>query len=171
MEIQVNGGTIAQKVDWAQSNFEHKVPDDIIDVIYVTKGKGFEGITHRWGTKKLPRKLIKVMYPVPWAGQSGYHHQTEANKKIYREDKSNAATEYDINKKQITPLGGFLIMVFIMLKGLCIGVKKSVLTLRKTLLTHTKHSALEIISLKFIDTSSKFGHVHFQTAEEKTCIP
>ncbi|CAH1756110.1 14543_t:CDS:2 [Entrophospora sp. SA101] len=54
-----------------------------------------------------------------------------------------------------------------MLKGSCIGVKKSVLTLRKTLLTHTKHSALEIISLKFIDTSSKFGHVHFQTAEEK----
>nr|CAG8502973.1 7851_t:CDS:2 [Entrophospora candida] len=152
MEIQVNGGTIAQKVDWAQSSFEHKVPDDIIDVIYVTKD-------------------LKVMYPVPWAGQSGYHHRTEANKKIYREDKSNAATEYDINKKQITPLGGFLIMVFTMLKGLCIGVKKSVLTLRKTLLTHTKHSALEIISLKFIDTSSKFGHVHFQTAEEKTCIP
>ncbi|CAH1756109.1 8244_t:CDS:2 [Entrophospora sp. SA101] len=118
MEIQVNGCTIAQKVDWAQSNFEHKVPDDIIDVIYVTKGKGFEGITHRWGTKKLPRKLIKVfekcmasfkvMYSVPWAG---HHHRTEANKKIYCEDKSNAATDYDINKKQITPLGGFLIMV------------------------------------------------------------
>ncbi|CAJ0754709.1 11947_t:CDS:2, partial [Entrophospora sp. SA101] len=106
--LSVNGCTIAQKVDWAQSNFEHKVPDDIIDVIYVTKGKGFEGITHRWGTKKLPRKLIKVMYSVPWAG---HHHRTEANKKIYCEDKSNAATDYDINKKQITPLGGFLIMV------------------------------------------------------------
>ncbi|CAG8798620.1 38633_t:CDS:2 [Gigaspora margarita] len=198
MEIQLNGGTIEQKVDWAFEHFEKFVDinsvfeqDELIDIIGVTKGKGFEGVTHRWGTKKLPRKTHKglrkvacigawhpsrVMYSVPRAGQNGYHHRTEVNKKIYRigkgDDKKNASTEYDLTEKQITPLGGFphygvVNEDFIMIKGACVGVKKRVLTLRKSLLTHTKRSALEKISLKFIDTSSKFGHGRFQTAEEK----
>ncbi|CAI2165471.1 2686_t:CDS:2 [Funneliformis geosporum] len=198
MEIQVNGGTIPQKVDWAKSKFESTVDissvfeqDEIVDVIGVTKGKGFEGVTHRWGTKKLPRKTHKglrkvacigawhpsrVMYSVPRAGQDGYHHRTEVNKKIYRigncKDENNASTEYDVTQKRITPLGGFphygiVNEDFIMIKGACVGVKKRVLTLRKSLITHTKRSALEKVSLKFIDTSSKFGHGRFQTAEEK----
>ncbi|KAJ2580017.1 60S ribosomal protein L3, partial [Coemansia sp. RSA 1804] len=44
---------------------------------------------------------------------------------------------------------------------------KRVLTLRKSLRVHTKRSALEKVSLKFIDTSSKFGHGRFQTKAEK----
>jgi len=198
MEIQINGGTIREKVDWAKEHFEKEVDiskvfeqDEVIDVIGVTKGKGFEGVTHRWGTKKLPRKTHKglrkvacigawhpsrVMYSVPRAGQNGYHHRTEVNKKIYRigkcGDENNASTEYDLTKKQITPMGGFphygiVHEDFVMIKGSCIGVKKRVLTLRKSLITHTKRSALEKVSLKFIDTSSKFGHGRFQTAEEK----
>lgn len=50
MEIQVNGGTIPQKVDWARQHLEKPVPitsvfaqDEMIDVIGVTKGKGFKG--------------------------------------------------------------------------------------------------------------------------------
>ena len=34
-------------------------------------------------------------------------------------------------------------------------------------MVHTKRVASEKIDLKFIDTSSKFGHGRFQTAEEK----
>lgn len=37
----------------------------------------------------------------------------------------------------------------------------------QSLLVHTKRSALEKINLKFIDTSSKFGHGKFQTIQEK----
>ena len=37
----------------------------------------------------------------------------------------------------------------------------------QSLLTQTKRVALEKISLKFIDTSSKFGHGRFQTHAEK----
>ena len=37
----------------------------------------------------------------------------------------------------------------------------------QSLLTHTKRKALEHITLKFIDTSSKFGHGRFQTLKEK----
>ena len=56
MEIQVNGGSIADKVEWAKDHFEKEVTvsdvfgqDEMIDVIAVTKGKGMEGVTARWG--------------------------------------------------------------------------------------------------------------------------
>lgn len=52
MEIQVNGGTVAEKLDWARERLEQQVPvnqvfgqDEMIDVIGVTKGKGYKG---RW---------------------------------------------------------------------------------------------------------------------------
>ena len=94
MEIQVNGGSIADKVGYAHGLFEKTVnisdifeASENIDVIAVTKGHGFEGVTHRWGTKKLPRKThkglrkvacigawhpSKVMFSVARAGQSVY---------------------------------------------------------------------------------------------------
>ncbi|EGG01786.1 uncharacterized protein MELLADRAFT_45021 [Melampsora larici-populina 98AG31] len=201
MEIQVNGGSVADKVDFAKSHFEKTFDvssifeqDENIDVIAVTKGKGFEGVTHRWGTKKLPRKThkglrkvacigawhpSKVMFTVARAGQNGYHHRTELNKKVFRVgkggDEANATTEFDTTKKAITPMGGFVRYGvvnndFLMLKGSVPGVKKRVITLRKSLMTHTSRRDLEKIHLKFIDTSSKFGHGRFQTAAEKSAF-
>ena len=196
-EIQVNGGSMADKVKFANDLFEKKVPvktvfeqNEMIDTIAITKGKGFEGVTTRWGVTRLPRKTHKglrkvacigawhpaaVKFTVARAGQNGYHHRTEINKKIYRVGEAgtnNASTEFDLTKKSITPMGGFphygvVNEDFLMIKGSCPGVKKRVITLRKSLLTQTKRSALEEISLKFIDTSSKFGHGRFQTFDEK----
>mmetsp|Transcript_66308 Transcript_66308/g.188284 ORF Transcript_66308/g.188284 Transcript_66308/m.188284 type:complete len:81 (-) Transcript_66308:76-318(-) len=54
-----------------------------------------------------------------------------------------------------------------MLKGTVMGPKKRIITLRKSLLPQVSRTALEKIELKFIDTSSKFGHGRFQTSEEK----
>merc|ERR1712228_257461 len=86
--------------------------------------------------------------------------------------KNNASTEYDITDKSITPMGGFphygeVKNDFVMVKGCVVGPKKRVLTLRKSLLVHTKRVASEEIKLKFIDTSSKFGHGRFQTPQDK----
>jgi large subunit ribosomal protein L3e len=86
--------------------------------------------------------------------------------------KNNGSTEYDMTEKTITPMGGFphygeVNQDFVMIRGCCMGPKKRVITLRKSLLTHTKRKALEKIDLKFIDTSSKFGHGRFQTLQEK----
>jgi len=198
MEVQLNGGSIEAKVDWAREHFEKEVTvgsifeqDEMIDIIATTKGHGFEGVTARWGTKKLPRKThrglrkvacigawhpSRVMYSVARAGQRGYHRRTEINKKVYRiatgSDAKSCMTEQDLTEKSITPLGGFphygvINEDWLMLKGAIVGTKKRALTLRKSLLVHTKRSALEEIKLKFIDTSSKFGHGRFQTAEEK----
>lgn len=206
MEIQVNGGNVPQKVDWARDMLEKQVnvgsvfsQDELIDVIGVTKGKGYKGVTSRWHTKKLPRKTHKglrkvacigawhparVGYSVARAGQKGYHHRTEINKKIYRMGagvhqkdgkiiRNNASTDFDMSEdKTITPMGGFphygeVNNDFVMLLGGTMGCKKRVITLRKSLLTHTKRRALEKINLKFIDTASKFGHGRFQTSKEK----
>merc|ERR1712226_1434567 len=66
MEIQLNGGSVADKVNFAREHFEKEVPvtdvfamDECIDVIGVTKGHGFKGVTSRWHTKKLPRKTSR----------------------------------------------------------------------------------------------------------------
>jgi len=208
MEIQINGGTVPQKVEWARQHLEKPVPvsqvfaqDEMIDIIGVTKGKGYKGVTSRWHTKKLPRKTHKglrkvacigawhpsrVQFTVARAGQKGYHHRTEINKKIYRIGKgihtkdgklvkNNASTEYDLTDKSITPMGGFkhygeVNSDFLMMKGCIVGTRKRIITMRKSLLTHTKRSALEKIDLKFVDTSSKFGHGRFQTPAEKAAF-
>jgi len=210
MEIQINGGTVAEKVDWGYGLFEKKVPVDsvfsmneMLDIIGVTKGKGFEGVITRWGTATLPRKThrglrkvacigawhpARVRYTIARAGQNGYHHRTELNKKVYRigkalvgeDQKGNpveskvftATTEADLTEKNITPMGGFphygeVTQDFLMLKGSIMGPKKRVITLRKSVFPQFKRSSLEEIKLKFIDTSSKFGHGRFQTKKEK----
>jgi len=123
-----------------------------------------------------------VSFQVGRAGQRGYHHRTEINKKIYRigaaaltEDgkfNANATTQSDLTSKAITPLGGFVrygevLNDFVIVKGCVVGTKKRVITLRKSLVPQTSRAALEDIQLKFIDTSSKFGHGRFQTMDEK----
>jgi len=47
------------------------------------------------------------------------------------------------------------------------GSKKRPITLRKSLIVQKKRFAAEKINLKWIDTSSKFGHGRFQTQAEK----
>ena len=75
-------------------------------------------------------------------------------------------------EKDITPIGGFphygvVKDDYLMIKGCCVGPKKRVVTLRQTLLKQTSRLAHEEIKLKFVDTSSKFGHGRFQTTQEK----
>ncbi|XP_023204859.1 60S ribosomal protein L3 isoform X2 [Xiphophorus maculatus] len=72
MEVQLNGGRAADQVDWAKEHLEKAVPisavfyqDEMIDVVGVTKGHGFKGVTSRWHTKKLPRKTHKGLRKGP----------------------------------------------------------------------------------------------------------
>jgi large subunit ribosomal protein L3e len=199
MEVQLNGGSVADKVDYAYNLFEKAVtvdsvfqPNEMIDTIAITKGRGTEGVVTRWGVTRLPRKThrglrkvacvgawhpARLQWSVARAGQHGFHHRTEINKKVYRigkkgEDSHNASTEFDVTTKEITPLGGFphygvVKEDYLMIKGQVPGTKKRPITLRRSLLAQTSRTALEEIKLKFIDTASKFGHGRFQTYEEK----
>jgi len=198
MEIQVNGGKdVKEKIEFATSLFEKPVSvdqvfakDEGIDVIGATKGKGYMGVVRRFGVRKLPRKTHRgnrkvacigawhpahVQWTVARAGQQGFFHRTDMNKKIYRVgvgEARNGSTEFDLTKKGITPMGGFpnygvVNNDFLMLKGNCIGPKKRVLTLRKAIVPASDRGALEKVQLKFIDTASKMGHGRFQSHAEK----
>jgi len=202
MEIQINGGSIHDKINFGMKYFEKLLPVDkvfakneLIDIIGLTKGKGFQGVIKRWGVTRLPRKTHKglrkvacigswhpsrVSYTVARAGQMGYFHRTHYNKKIYMlgknietpEGKLHGKTEFDLTEKSINPLGGFphygyITNDFIMLKGHIQGPPKRVVTLRKSITEKHTRDAKEDINLKFIDTSSKWGNGRFQTLEEK----
>ena len=203
IEIQVNGGDVGAKVDWAAAKLEQRVAvnnvfaeGEFVDVIGATRGHGFEGVVTRWGVKRLPRKThrglrkvacigawhpARVGYYVPRAGQNGYHHRTETNKRIMRigappeEGKADrsATTEQDLTIKGITPMGGFphygiVRNDWVMLKGCVAGPKKRVITLRKSIVPVNRRP--EPANLKFIDTASKYGHGRFQTADEKAAF-
>ena len=110
MEIQVNGGKIADKVDFGFKLFEQQVPvksifscNEMIDCMSVTKGHGYKGVVSRWHVTRLPRKThrglrkvgcvgswhpARIGFSVPRAGQKGFFHRTEINKKIFRIGKS-----------------------------------------------------------------------------------
>lgn len=54
----------------------------------------------------------RVSWTVARAGQDGFGHRTEVNKKVYRIGKKGeashlASTDFDVTKKDITPMGGF----------------------------------------------------------------
>ena len=199
-EVQINGGDITAKIALATSLFEKEVRVDSIfnqseacDVCSVTKGHGMTGVVKRWGVACLPRKTHRglrkvacigawhperVSFTVARAGQGGYHHRTQLNKKIYQlgkaptVDANNAQTQHDLTEKTITPMGGFvgygtIRNDFVMLKGSVSGPRRRVITLRRPMAPQTSRALVEKISLKFIDTSSKMGHGRFQTQKEK----
>jgi large subunit ribosomal protein L3e len=70
-EIQINGGDIAAKVDFAKGLLEKEVTVDSVfsqsenvDVCGVTKGHGMQGVISRWGITRLPRKTHRGLRKV-----------------------------------------------------------------------------------------------------------
>ncbi len=121
MELRVGGGTIPERIDFAKSIMEKDIhitdftnEGNMVDVVAVTKGKGFQGHVKRWGVKLLTHKNSKhrrmvgtlgpwhpsyVLSEVPQAGQVGYHQRTEYNKRVLKIGE---------NGEEITPNGGFI---------------------------------------------------------------
>jgi large subunit ribosomal protein L3e len=166
---------------------------DLVDVIAISKGKGTAGVISRWGVTRLPRKTHRglrkvacigswhpsaVSWTVGRTGQKGYHHRVERNKNIYRigklgQNSFTGSAEYDLTDKSITPMGGFtrygiIKNDYIILKGSVPGPSRRMVTLRCSLFSQASHESREKTILKFIDTSSKFGHGHFQTSLEES---
>lgn len=104
-EIQLGGqSTIEEKIKYAINKLGQDLsvrevfkPGDVVDVIAVTKGKGFQSAVKRWGIKLLSHKARKsrrkvgklgpwhpaaTRYTVPQAGQLGFHRRTVYNIKI-----------------------------------------------------------------------------------------
>ncbi|KAK2104300.1 60S ribosomal protein L3 [Saguinus oedipus] len=210
-----DGGTMAEKLDWACERLQQQLTvnqvfgqDEMIDIIGMTNGKGYKGVTSCWHTKKMPRETHRslskvactgawhpacVAFSVTCAGQKGYHHHTEINKKICKigqgyliKDskliKNNASTSYDLSDKSSNPLGGFVhygevTNDFVMLKGCVVGTKKQVLALCKSSLVHTERRAPEKTDLSSLTLPSNLAMAatrpqsrrkHSQDTREKT---
>ena len=88
---------------------------EYLDIVSVTKGKGWAGTIKRFGTARLYHKATqkarhigtlgpftpgKVLFTVPQAGQLGFNYRTEYNKRILKIGKREEAATY-------TPTSGF----------------------------------------------------------------
>ncbi len=121
-EVGVGGADVKAQIDYVAGLVGRKVkfaeifkPGMYVDVLGITKGKGFEGPVTRFGVKRKQHKSRKsvravgvigpwhpaaVMYTVPRAGQMGFHQRTETGKRILLTGNGK--------EKPITPAGGFL---------------------------------------------------------------
>jgi len=148
LEVKVGGGDVESQVKYALSILgkEVRVYDvftegQFIDVIGVTKGKGFQGVIRRFGVKELPRwhkhrkgsrrvgsrsPTMGALSTVPQAGQLGFHRRTEYNKRIIKVGSAGF---------EVTPSGGFphygvVRSDYIILKGSVMGPPKRPVILR-----------------------------------------
>ncbi len=148
LEVKVGGGDMNSQLNYATSILgkEVRISDvfsegQFIDIIGVTKGKGFQGVIKRFGVKELPRwhkhrkgsrrigsrsPTLGALSTVPQAGQLGFHRRTEFNKRIIK---------IGSNWYEIVPSGGFphyglIRSDYVLIKGSVAGVPKRPIILR-----------------------------------------
>ena len=148
LEIKVGGGSISDRVNYALSILGKPIRigdvfsvGQYVDVIGVTKGRGFQGVIKRFGVRELPKwhkhrkgsRRIGARSPatgslstVPQAGQMGFHRRTEYNKWILYLGDSGY---------EVTPSGGFphyglVRSEYVILQGSVFGPAKRPLVLR-----------------------------------------
>ncbi len=112
-----------------------------VDVIAITKGKGWQGPVKRFGVSLQRRKATGkrrhvgvigqfrpgyVMYTAPQAGQMGFHKRTELNKWIMK----IGINPDEINLKGGFPHYGMLKSHYLLLKGSIPGVPKRLVRFR-----------------------------------------
>jgi large subunit ribosomal protein L3 len=174
MEIGLGGGTLMERLEYSKTILgkEVKVNDfakegAMVDVVSITKAKGFQGVTKRWGPKLNPHKNSKhrrmianlgpkrpgyVRWTVPQAGQIGFHQRTEFNKRILKIGQ---------NGVDVTPKGGFLHYGlvrndYVVVHGTIPGVAKRIVRLREPVRDRTTELK-ESPQITYLSLESKQG--------------
>ncbi len=152
IEIKINSiNNTEQEFQYALKNLGKEIrardvllEGSLIDVIAVTKGKGYQGPVKRFGVRKLTRKNRKlqrgvacigpwhparVLYTVPRPGQLGFHQRTEYNKRIMLIGE---------NEEEINSKGGFINYGkvkgdYLLILGSIPGPRKRLIRIRKSL--------------------------------------
>jgi large subunit ribosomal protein L3 len=116
---------------------------EVVDVIGITKGKGFEGVIKKYGAKLLHHKSekkrrkqgsvspwhpAKVTFRALMPGKVGFHQRTEFNKWVLKIGKP----------EEVNPRGGFVNFGpvksdYVMLRGSVPGPKKRLVIMRKAI--------------------------------------
>jgi large subunit ribosomal protein L3 len=174
MEIRIGGGTVEERLKYAKGLLgkeipfsEYQVEGAMVDIISVTKGKGFQGLNKRFGVKLLTHKNSKhrrmlgtqgpwhpswIMSTVPNSGQMGYHNRTEYNKRILRVGK---------DPSEINPKGGFLHYGqiennYVLIHGSIPGPTKRLVRFRDPVRLKG-HVEVSTPDLTYVSTASKQG--------------
>ncbi len=174
MELRIGGGTLSERLEYAKGilGTEVTISDfadegSFIDVIAITKGKGFQGSIKRWGVKLLshrnskhsrmygnlgPKRPGYVRGTLPLAGQLGYHQRTEFNKKIVKVGEEGA---------EINPKGGFLNYgeirnTYVLIHGSVPGPTKRIIRFRDATRA-PKKADVGAPEITYVSTESKQG--------------
>lgn len=150
-EVVVGGTNVQEKLGAAKARLGNEIAiaevfkeGQLVDVLGVTKGFGYQGSIFRFGAKRLGHKAQKVRrkvgaigpwnphrtsWRVPQMGQLGFHARTEYNKRILRI--SNDA------KEVANPAGwknyGIVKSAFVLVKGSVPGHTNRLVILRQAL--------------------------------------
>ena len=173
-ELRISGGSIEEQIKYAKEILgkELKINDamkegDMLDILAVTKGKGFQGVVKRWGVKLLTHKNSKhrrmigtagswhpnwIQATVPQAGQVGYHQRTEYNKRVLKIGE---------NGEEITPSGGFphygvIRNSYVLIHGSIPGPTKRLISMRDAI-RYQRGVKVEKAEISYISTTSKQG--------------
>jgi len=173
-EMRIAGGSQDEQIKYVKDILgkEIKVSDvvkegDMLDIIGVTKGKGFQGHVKRWGVKLLTHKNSKhrrmigtagswhpnwIQATVPQAGQTGYHQRTEYNKRVLKIGEDG---------EEITPHGGFphygvIRNSYVMFHGSIPGPTKRLVGMRDAV-RYQRGVKVEKAEISYISTMSKQG--------------
>jgi len=166
MEIAVGGQGVREKWEYAVGLLGKQVnvgdvfqEGQYVDVVAVSKGKGFAGVVKRYGIRRKEHKSRKtvrevgcigpwhpptVMWTVPRAGQLGFHRRTEYGKQIIK---------IGADGKEVTPKGGFhkygvIKGPYIVLRGSIPGHVKRLIRLRHSVRAPEEAVKPEITYLK-----------------------
>ncbi|MDD5022845.1 MAG: 50S ribosomal protein L3 [Candidatus ainarchaeum sp.] len=148
MEIRIGGTSSSEKIEYAKGLLGKELKageifknGEYVDVLAITKGKGWQGTAKRFGTSLQRRKATGkrrhvgclgafhpgfVMYTTPQAGQTGYHRRTELNKRIFK----IGDNVDEVNPKSGFPHYGFVKNSYMLLKGSIPGPVKRVIRMR-----------------------------------------
>jgi large subunit ribosomal protein L3 len=173
-EFPVGGSTIEEKFAFIEKIFGKEIkpsevmaPGEFIDVVTVSKGKGWEGPIHRFGVARQFHKSTgkirhvgtlgawhppKVLFSVPQAGHLGFNYRTELNKRIMK-----MGTAQD--GASVTSKGGILAFGtvrsdYMLIDGSLPGGAKRFVRIRKAIRSKGKVSVPKIV---YISTESKQG--------------
>lgn len=148
-EVKV-GGSPEEALNYALSVLGREVSirdafseGQYVDVISITKGKGFQGVIKRFGVKEMPRwhkhrkgsrrigsvgpQKPAIMFTTPFPGQLGFHQRTEYNKRIL---KIGDVSEDDINPAGGWPHYGLVRSTYVLLEGTVPGSPKRLVKMR-----------------------------------------
>lgn len=169
------GGTNKEKLEFIKENLDKDItvkdvlsPGEQVDIIGVTKGKGYQGPVKRFGikiqapksekTKRGPGSLggwkghAHFMYRIGHAGQTGYHNRTDYNKWIMK---------IGDNPEEINPKGGFVRYGlvknnYLLVKGSVQGSLRRLIKIRKAV-RPAKKIPKDAPKIEYVSLSSKQG--------------